>query len=99
MLCVLVGTPVRGLPRQQAQEYITLFRQWTPPAGYDMKALYFGAGGSVVAVADIATSAGVVEAALPWTNMEWQVIPVVEAAELLQLEQKVTAWAQKILGS
>jgi hypothetical protein len=64
-----------------------------------MKALYFGAGGSVVAVADIATSAGVVEAALPWTNMEWQVIPVVEAAELLQLEQKVTAWAQKILGS
>jgi len=99
MLCVLVGTPVRGLPRQQAQEYTTLFRQWTPPPGYDMKALYFGAGGSVVAVADIATSAGVVEAALPWTNMEWQVIPVVEAAELLQLEQKVTAWAQKILGS
>ena len=99
MLCVLIGTPVRGLPRQQAQEYTTLFRQCTLPAGYDMKALYFGAGGSVVAVADIATSAGVVEAALPWTNMEWQVIPVVEAAELLQLEQKVTAWAQKILGS
>ena len=99
MLCVLVGTPVRGLPRQQAQEYTTLFRQWTPPPGYDMKALYFGAGGSVVAVADIATSAGVVEAALPWTNQAWKVIPVVEAAELLQIEQKVTAWAEKILGS
>ena len=99
MLCVTIGTPVRGLPRQQAQEYITLFRQWTPPAGYDMKALYFGADGSVVVVADIATSAGVVEAALPWTNQAWKVIPVVEAAELLQIEQKVTAWEQKILGS
>jgi hypothetical protein len=99
MLCISIGTPVRGIPRQQAQEYTTLFRQWTPPAGYDMKALYFGADGSVVAVADVATSAGVVEAAMPWTNMEWRVIPVVEAAEQLKIGDKVTSWAEKILGS
>lgn len=99
MLCISIGTPVRGLPRQQAQEYTTLFRQWTPPAGYDMKALYFGADGSVVAVADVTTSAGVLEAALPWTNMEWRVIPAVEAAEQLKIADKVTNWAEKILGS
>ena len=99
MLCVLIGKSVRGLPRQQQQEYLTLFRQWTPPPGYDMKTLYFGADGSVVAIADITTSAGVVEAALPWTNMEWKVIPVVEAGELLAIQDKVTTWGDKILGS
>ena len=69
MLCVVIGTPVRGLPRQQAQEYTTLFRQWTPPPGYDMKALYFGRGWqAVVTVVEITTSAAIYEAGLPWTR-------------------------------
>ena len=99
MLCVSIGTPVRGLSRQQAQEYVALFRQWTPPAGYDMKTLYWGADGSVIAIAEITTSAGVYEAALPWTNMEWKVIPVVEGTEALPIQDKVTAWGEKVLGS
>ena len=99
MLCVVIGTPVRGLSSQQAQEYTTLFRQWTPPPGYDMKTLYWGSDGSVVVIAEITTSAANYEAGLPWTNMEWKVIPVVESAQALQLQDKVTAWAQKILGS
>jgi hypothetical protein len=99
MLIVGIGTPVRGLSRQQAQEYTTLYRQWKPPPGYDMKALYFGSDGTVISVVDTPTSAAVYEATLPWTGWEWKAIPVVEAADMLQIEQKVTAWAQKILGS
>jgi hypothetical protein len=99
MLCISIGTPVGGMPRQQANEYTTLFRQWKAPAGYDMKALYWGSDGSVVAIADVTTSAGIYEAGLPWTNMEWKVIPVVEAAEAVRIQDKVNAWGQKILGS
>jgi len=99
MLCVVIGTPVRGLPRHQEQEYNTLYRQWTPPPGYDMRALYFGSDGTVITVVDIQTSAAIYEAGLPWTGWEWKAIPVVEAADMLQIEQKVTAWARKILGS
>ncbi len=99
MLCVFVGTPVRGLPRQQAQEYTTLYRQWTPPPGYDIRALYWGPEGSVISVVDVQTSAAAFEAGLPWTGWDWKMIPVVEAADMLQIEQKVTAWTQKILGT
>ena len=99
MLFVVIGTPVRGLTRQQTQEYATLYRQWTPPPGYDIKALYWGSEGSVVTIVDGQTSAAGYEAGLPWTNMEWKVIPVVESAQAVQLQDKVTAWAQKILGS
>ena len=99
MLCISIGTPVRGLPRQQAQEYTALYRQWTPPPGYDIKALYFGSDQTVVTVVDVQTSAAAYEAGLPWTGWEWKMTPVVEAADMLQIEQKVTAWTQKTLGS
>ena len=99
MLCVVIGTPVRGLPRQQTQEYTTLFRQWTAPPGYDMKTLYFGSDQTVVTVVDVQTSAAAYEALFPWTGWDWKAIPVVEAADMLQIEQKITSWAQKILGS
>ena len=99
MLCVVIGTPVRGLPRQQAQEYTALYRQWTPPPGYDIKALYFGSDQTVVTVVDVQTSAAAYEAGLPWAGWEWKMTPVVEAADMLQIEQKVTAWTQKTLGS
>ena len=99
MLCAVIGTPVRGLPRQQTQEYTKLYRQWTPPPGYDMKALYFGSDGTVITVVDVQTSAAAYEAALPWTGWDWKMTPVVEGADMLQIEQKVTAWTQKILGS
>jgi len=42
--------------------------------------------------------AGIYEAGLPWTNMEWKLTPVVETAEALQVQDKITAWAEKVLG-
>ena len=98
MLCVVIGTPVRGISRQQAREYTTLFQQWKPPAGYDMKSLYFGTDGTVVAIADIQSSAASYEAALPWTGWEWRVMPVVEASEGVRIQQGVYAWEDKTLG-
>lgn len=98
MLCVVIGTPVRALPRKQAREYTTLLQQWKPPAGYDMKALYFGAAGTVVAIVDIQTSAAAYEAAIPWTGWEWKTIPVVEAPANLQIGEKVRVWEDKVLG-
>jgi hypothetical protein len=64
-----------------------------------MKALYFGSDGSVITVVDVQTPAAAYEAALPWTGWDWKMTPVVEGADMLQIEQKVTAWTQKILGS
>ena len=98
MLCVVIGKPVRALPRKQAREYNTLLQQWKPPAGYDMKALYFGGEGTVVAIVDIQTSAAAYEAGLPWTGWEWKTIPVVEAPANLQIGEKVRVWEDKVLG-
>lgn len=97
MLCVVIGTPVSGLPRQQGREYTTLFQQWKPPAGYDMKSLYFGPDGAVIAIVDIQSSAAAYEAALPWTGWEWKVTPVVEASEAVQIQLGVFAWEDKVL--
>jgi len=98
MLCVSIGTPVRGLPRQQAREYTTLFQQWKAPAGFDMKSLYFGGDGTVVVIVDIQTSAASYEAVEPWAGWEWKTIPVVEAPEMLQIIERVRAWEDKVLG-
>lgn len=98
MLCVVTGTPVRGISRQQAREYTTLFQQWKAPAGYDMKSLYFGSDGSVFVVADIQSSAASYEAAFPWTGWEWKTVAVVEAAEMLQVQERVRAWEDKVLA-
>jgi len=98
MLCVAIGTPVRGLPRKQLREYTTLFQQWKAPAGFDMKALYFGSDGTVVVIVDIQTSAADYEATIPWTGWEWKTIPVVEPPANLEIQQKVRAWEDKVLG-
>ena len=98
MLCVVIGTPVRGLPRRQVREYTTLYEQWKPPAGFDMKSLYFGGDGTVVVIVDIQTSAADYEATIPWTGWEWKTIPVVEPPANLEIQQKVRAWEDKVLG-
>ena len=98
MLCVAIGTPVRGLPRKQLREYTTLFQQWKAPAGFDMKALYFGSDGTVVVIVDAQTSAADYEATIPWTGWEWKTIPVVEPPANLEIQQKVRAWEDKVLG-
>jgi len=98
MLCVAIGTPVRGLPRKQLREYTTLFQQWKAPAGFDMKALYFGSDGTVVVIVDIQTSAADYEATIPWTGWEWKTIPVVEPPANLEIQQKVRAWEDRVLG-
>lgn len=98
MLCVAIGTPVRGLPRKQLREYTTLFQQWKAPAGFDMKALYFGSDGTVVVIVDIQTSAADYEATIPWTGWEWKTIPVVEPPANLEIQQKVRVWEDKVLG-
>ncbi len=97
MLCAVIGFPVHGVSRKEAREYTKLYRQWTPPPGYDMKALYFGFDGTVVTLVDIQTSAASYEAGFPWTGWEWKVIPVVEASEMLTIEQKVGAWEDRVL--
>jgi hypothetical protein len=98
MLCVVIGTPVRGLPRQQGRQYTALYEQWTPPAGFDIKSLYFGGDGTVVVIVDIQTSAADYEATISWTGWEWKTVPVVEPPENLQINQKVRAWEDKVLG-
>ena len=98
MLCVAIGSPVRGLPRKQLREYTTLFQQWKAPAGFDMKSLYFGGDGTVVVIVDIQTSAADYEATIPWTGWEWKTIPVVEPPANLEIQQKVRAWEDKVLA-
>ena len=98
MLCAVIGTPVRGRSRKEAREYTTLFQQWKAPAGFDMKALYFGSDGTVVVIVDIQTSAADYEATIPWTGWEWKTIPVVEPPANLEIQQKVRAWEDKVLG-
>ena len=98
MLCAVIGTLVPGRSRKEAREYTTLFEQWKAPPGYDLKALYFGIDGTVVTLVDIQTSAASYEAAFPWTGWEWKVIPVIEASEMLPIEQKMRAWEDRVLG-
>ena len=98
MLCIVTGTPVRGIPRDQTREYTKLFQQWKAPTGYDMKSLYFGTDGSVFVVADIQSSAASYEAAFPWTGWEWSIVPVVEAPEMLKIQERVRAWEDKTLA-
>ena len=98
MLCAVIGTLVRGRSRKEAREYTTLFQQWKAPAGFDMKALYFGSDGTVVVIVDIQTSAADYEATIPWTGWEWKTIPVVEPPANLEIQQKVRAWEDKVLG-
>ena len=100
MLCAGIGTPVRGRSRKEDREYTKLFQQWTPPAGYDMKALYFGLDDTIVGVVDVQTSAVFCEAIFPWVlGWEWKAIPVIEASEMLTILQKTRAWEDGVLGS
>jgi hypothetical protein len=63
-----------------------------------MKALYFGSDGTVVVIVDIQTSAADYEATIPWTGWEWKTIPVVEPPANLEIQQKVRAWEDRVLG-
>jgi hypothetical protein len=98
MLCMLAGTVVPGLPQERWIETMKLFAQWAPPAGFNMKGMYFSAGNAFLLV-DVETSAACYEALEPWAGMyQFQVIPVVEAPQMMQLSQKVVDWRNKALG-
>jgi len=98
MLCMLTGTVIPGLPFERSLDTMRLFAQWTPPTGFNIKAMYFSVSTAFLLV-DVETSAACYEALEPWGGMyQFQVIPVVEAPQMMQLSQKVVDWRNKVLG-
>lgn len=97
MLCMIIGTQVPGLPLERGLENMRLFQQWTPPTGLNIKSMYFSVG-TVFLLVDVETSAACYEGLDPWGGYQFQVIPVVEAPQMLQLSQRVVDWRNKVLG-
>jgi hypothetical protein len=98
MLCMVTGTVIPGLPIEQSVDNMKLFPQWTPPTGFNIKAMYFSVSNAFLLV-DVETSAACYEALETWAGFyQFQVIPVVEAPQMMQLSQKVVDWRNKVLG-
>ena len=98
MLCMIIGTAVPGWPAERGEENMKLFAQWRPPAGLNIKAMYFSVGHAFI-LADVETSAACYETLEAWVgSYQFQVIPVVEAGEMMMASQKVVDWRKKALG-
>jgi len=76
-----------------------LFAQWRPPAGFNIKAMYFSVAYAFL-LADVETSAACYETLDAWAgSYQFEVIPVVEAGEMMMASQKVVEFRKKALGA
>jgi hypothetical protein len=78
----------------------TLFANWQPPKGYQIKAHYSfadGTGGMTLAESD--SEAAIYETILPWLPfLEFRVVPVVEIEKGFALATAAIAWRESIKG-
>ena len=94
---MIVGTIVPGLAVERHRENEKLFAQWSIPTGFNIKGMYFSVGHAFL-LADVETPAACYEALEPWGTYQFQVIPVVEAPQMMQLARKVGDWRDEVLG-
>jgi hypothetical protein len=78
----------------------TLFANWQPPKGYEIKAHYsFADGSGGLTLAETGSEAAMYETILPWLPfLEFRVVPVVEIDKGFALATAAIAWRESIKG-
>ena len=98
MLFVVTYTARGDVSEEKEKRTIKLFTNWTPPAGYEMKAHYSladGSGGVIIAEASSATA--LLEANAPWGPFfDFKAAPAVDIAESVPVFQKVYSWRDSV---
>jgi Domain of unknown function (DUF3303) len=98
MLFAITFTPRPGTSEKRDKRTLTLFTNWTPPAGYEFKALYDHADGDGgIAIVEASTAEAMLEAHAPWSAFfEFRIRPIVESAKSTPIFQKTNAWRDTI---
>ena len=88
----------KHIDEQGDQRSLELFKNWTPPAGFEFTSHYaFADGSGGVAIVDVASPEAMLEALTPFQAFqEFEAVPVVEISVALPIYDKVNAWRDSI---
>jgi len=87
MLFAIIGTPRSNYTEEMEREALKRFASWSPPAGLEMKALYFRADGrGFIGIYEAASAAAIYESLLPFSPFQdFELIPILDASESVPL--------------
>jgi hypothetical protein len=98
MLVAVIYTVRPTVSEELEKRSLALFTHWTQPSGFEFKSHYaFGDGSGGVGIAEVSSSAALLEATGPFAPFfEFKTVPVVEIAAAVPIFQRVNAWRDSV---
>jgi hypothetical protein len=98
MLFATVYTYRGDVTEEKQKRRTQLYTNWTPPAGWEMKAHYmFADGTGGIVLAEASSAEVLLETASPWEPfLDFKTAPLVEAAKAVPLGERVYAWRDSV---
>ena len=83
---------------ERIERNLQLFKNWTPPEGFEFLHHWTRADGKGgVFIAEAASAAVILEATTPWaSNMDFDIAPLVDITEAVPTFLKVQEWAKSV---
>jgi Domain of unknown function (DUF3303) len=83
---------------ERGKRRLSLFKKWTPPAGFEFKSHYWYADGSGgVAIVDVGSPEAMLEALGPFQAFnDFKTIPIVDASAAVPIVDKMHAWRNSV---
>ena len=77
---------------------LNLFKNWTPPAGFEFKAHYaFADASGGVAIVEVGSPEALLEACAPYQAFnDFEAIPIVEVSAAMPIYDKTNAWRDSV---
>ena len=98
MLFAVTFKPRPGTTEDRDKRVLSIFSNWTPPAGYEFKSLYdYADGNGGIAIVEGTSAAALLEAHAPFAAyFEFELRPIVDAQEAIPLLQKAYAFRDAV---
>ena len=98
MLFASIYTYREDWSEEKSKRLLQVFANWTPPAGYEIKAHYVLADGSGgVVISEGSTAAAAYEAAAAFSPfMHFRVAPLLDVTESVPIATRVNAWRDSV---
>ena len=98
MLFATIYTYHQNLGEESAKRILSLFANWKPPAGVEIKSHYvFADGSGGITISEVPTAAAGYEACAPWSAFQDQrIVALLDVTEAVPIAMKVGAWRDSV---
>ena len=98
MLFATIYTSRGDGSEERDKRTLQLFKNWNPPAAFQIKSFYdFADGSGGIVISETDSAAAILEAVAPWLPYNnFKVVPIVDTTESTPIFERGAAWRESI---